>query len=149
MKLLKKLLAGGFLAFGGFFWLAALLIPFSGPREGQTLAQAQQENQSAALGCLILGAPPIAIGGWLVWDLGQRQRREQAAVAKATQNQLRQCLMELIEQGNGGVTLFEFAMKSGLEAPQAREYLDRIAIEFGADCQIGDHGETSYQFPIK
>ncbi|TAD74250.1 MAG: hypothetical protein EA001_15465 [Oscillatoriales cyanobacterium] len=148
MKLLKKLLAGGLLTLGGFFLLAALMIPFSLPKSGQTAAEAKLENQQAALGCALLGLPPSAIGGWLVWDLAQRRRRLQRQQADAAQRQLRSLLLDLIQQGDGEVTLFEFAMRSELPADHARDYLDRVAIEFGADCDIDDHGATHYRFPV-
>lgn len=148
MRLLKKLLAGGLLTFGGFFLLAALMIPFAAPKPGQTAADAKLDNHQAALGCVLLGLPPSAIGGWLIWDLAQRRRYLQRQQADAAQRQLRSLLLDLIQQGEGEVTLFEFAMRSELPADRARDYLDRVAIEFGADCDIDDRGATRYLFPI-
>ncbi|RFP56445.1 MAG: hypothetical protein BJG00_013995 [Limnothrix sp. CACIAM 69d] len=147
MKVIKKILAGSFLTLGGFFWLVALLVPLSPLEPGQTVADRERENQSAILGCVVFGAPFVAGGGWLLWDLKKQHQTQQKNQERQQQEQLRQCLMELLAEGQGQVTLFEFAMRSGLEADRARAYLDRMSIEFGAEYQIGQQGETRYFFP--
>lgn len=99
-----------------------------------------ETNRSGAVAALFLvGLPPSAIGGWLIWD-GTRRHQ------KADRDRLRETFYRLIQEGKGQITSLKFAMETGLEGRAAKQYLDERAKEFNASYDITEEGKFSYFF---
>ena len=106
------------------------------------MRDADRETREAGLpALLIFGAPPVAMGaGLLAWSfnskpLGQPKR-------------LKQTFFRLLQEDNGKVTLLRFAIETGLEAKEARAYLDERALEFNATFEATAQGAVVYVFDL-
>lgn len=132
MKRLKKVTAGLLLAFGIPFSILAvteLLNPQTKPKD--------KEGAMAAL--IVFTLPATAIGGWLVWGLYKEGKNENSDHLKST-------FFRLLLEGNGRITVMQFARETKLSGEEARQFLDEKAKEFNATFDTDDKGGISYYF---
>jgi hypothetical protein len=132
MKPLKKVIAGLLLAFGiplSLFAITKLLNPQSKPND-------KQGNWAALM---ILSLPATAVGGWLVWGLNIDGK-------KPSSDRLNSTFFRLLLEGNGHITLVQFAKETQLSIEEARQFLDEKAKEFNATFDTDEKGGISYYF---
>ena len=132
MRLITKIAAGVLLGFGvplTFWAVTDIANPKPTDREG-----------SVAVLCFF-GIPPIALGGWLIFDGQRRSKQEEYERLQST-------FFKLLKQGNGRITALGFAMETGLTGAMAKAYLDERAEEFTANFDVDDEGNMSYRFNL-
>lgn len=132
MKPLKKVIAGLLLAIGiplSFFAITKVLNPQSKPND--------KEGNWAAL--MLLSLPATAIGGWLAWEAYKDGNKQ-------TTDRLNSTFFRLLLEGNGHITLVQFAKETQLSIEEARQLLDEKAKEFNATFDTDEKGGISYYF---
>jgi ribosomal protein L7/L12 len=134
MKLATKIAAGILLGVG----LPITLIAATEILNPQTSPSAKSDAVAALL---IFGLPPAGLGGWLVW-------RDQQRYNRAEQERLRASFFRLLQEGNGHLTVLQFAMVTGLEGDVAKAYLTDRAREFNASFNVSEEGKLSYYFDV-
>ena len=67
---------------------------------------------------------------------------------KELSDRLQSTFYQLIKQGNGQITVLQFAMEAKLAPKLAKEYLDEKAIELDAHFTTDNIGGVYYQFHI-
>ncbi|MBP0001069.1 MAG: hypothetical protein J7641_19080 [Cyanobacteria bacterium SID2] len=134
MKTLKKILAGLFLLFGipisiamAVDWLNPDLEP--------------KDRQDAFYALVIIGLPSTALGGFLAWNVYQQEHN-------TDRDRLRSTFFQLVEEGNGTISVMKLAMTAQISAEEARTYLNERAKEFNADFEVNDRGDITYRFPL-
>lgn len=137
MKLIKKV-GAGVLFSGGFL---CLMISLAGLVDPGTTEQEKQEAQDAVIAGLILGVPLSAGGNWIVWGLYRQAKKELS-------DRLQSTFYQLIKQGNGQITVLQFAMEAKLTPKLAKEYLDEKAKELDAHFTTNNMGGVYYHFHI-
>lgn len=133
MRFLRKTAAGFLLTFG----FLLLLVP------AVTLPdrEATRDDRDAAWGCLAMGIPVTAWGGWIVWGLYNDRR-------KARLKQIQDAFYRLVRQHHGRVTVLNFAMETELPGEEAKAFLDARSREFGVTFDVMEDGGIVYQFPV-
>ncbi len=132
MKPLKKVSAGLLLAIGiplSLFAITKVLNPQSKPND--------KEGNWAAL--MILSLPATAIGGWLAWGAYKDGNKQSS-------DRLNSTFFRLLLEGNGHITLVQFAKETQLSIEEARQLLDEKAKEFNASFDTDEKGGISYYF---
>lgn len=106
------------------------------------IADSDRETRNAGVGALVIfGLPPVAMGvGLLAWS------RKGKALGQS--NRLKQTFFQLLQEGDGKVTVLRFAMETGLEGDEAKTYLDERAIEFNATFEATEQGAVAYMFDL-
>ncbi|AFY68284.1 ribosomal protein L7/L12 [Geitlerinema sp. PCC 7407] len=133
MRFLRKTAAGFLLTFGFLLLLVpAVVLP---DRE------ATQDDRDGAWGCLAMGIPVTAWGGWIVWGLYSDRR-------KARLKQVQDAFYRLVRQHHGRVTVLNFAMEAELPGEEAKAFLDARSREFGVTFDVMEDGGIVYQFPV-
>jgi len=134
MKTLKKILAGLFLLFGipisiamAVDWLNPDLEP--------------KDRQDAFYALVIIGLPSTALGGFLAWNVYQQEHN-------TDRDRLRSTFFQLVEEGNGTISVMKLAMTAQISAEEARTDLNERAKEFNADFEVNDRGDITYRFPL-
>ncbi|HEY9902355.1 MAG TPA: hypothetical protein V6D43_08000 [Candidatus Sericytochromatia bacterium] len=132
MKRLKKVTAGLLLAFG---------IPFSILAVTKLLnPQTKPKDKGGAMAALmVFTLPATAIGGWLAWGSYKEGKNENSERLKST-------FFRLLLEGNGCITVLQFARETKLSGEEARQFLDEKAKEFNATFDTDDKGGISYYF---
>ena len=138
MRHLQKSLAGVCLLIG----IPVILLTMMDLTNPNTSPQDRSEA-SAAL--FILGFPPTALGGWLVWNL--RQSRQQAAQQLIKQREQR-FLALLQQQQQGQLTVLQFAVAAAISIEEAKAFLDEKAKALDAHFEVSDTGAVVYRFPV-
>jgi len=100
-----------------------------------------QDRQDAMAALILFGLPPSATGGWLIWNAYRQQQQQD-------RDRLRSAFFHLLRQGNGHLTVLQFAMETGLDGEAARTYLDQRAREFSATFEVTEDGKLFYDFAI-
>lgn len=116
MKLIKKVGAGLLLSVGSL----CLMITLAGLVAPGTTEQEKQEAQDAVIARLIFGLPLSGGGSWIVWGLYRQGKKELS-------DRLQSTFYQLVKQGNGQITVLQFAMETKLTPKLAKEYLDEKA----------------------
>lgn len=132
MKRCKKVIAGLLLAFGIPFSLllvTEILNPQTKPKD--------KDDAMAAL--FILTLPAAAVGGWLAWGIYKGGAKEES-------DRLKSAFFQLLMEGNGRITVIQFAKATQLSGEEAKRYLDEKAKEFNATFDVDDKGGISYYF---
>ncbi|NER84895.1 MAG: hypothetical protein F6K42_36345 [Leptolyngbya sp. SIO1D8] len=137
MRWVKKIVAGLLLIWGMPISLMAIV--------NLVNPQTAAEDKEGALAALaIFGLPPIALGGWLVFNL--RQNR-QALLAQEEQ-ELEQLFLQIIQDNKGVVTLVTFATQTNLSLEASKTYLDEKAIQLNGLYEVSEAGGIVYRFPL-
>jgi hypothetical protein len=136
MKFFKKVSAGILLSFGFLFLMVGMA----------ELSEKDRDSDSAIWGCLALGVPMLAGGGWIVWGLDRKYRKQLESKKKQEDDRLNSIFFRLLKEEKGRVTTLQMAMEAQISGEEARDYLDRKAKEFEATFDVGDHGEIFYLF---
>ncbi|MGB3495743.1 MAG: hypothetical protein WBA57_23640 [Elainellaceae cyanobacterium] len=134
MRVLKKAIAGLMLLIGVPVCVLTILDIFN-----SEVSQEDKSNATAAL--TILGLPPVAIGVWLVGGLHTDARCQE-------RDRLRTTFFNLVKQGQGKISVFDFAEAAQLSGDRARLYLDDRARTFNATFQVDDAGGMFYVFTL-
>lgn len=133
MRFIRKAAAGFLLTFGFLLLLVpAVVFP---DRE------ATQDERDGAWGCLAMGIPVTAWGGWIVWGLYNDRR-------KARLKQVQDAFYRLVRQHHGRVTVLNFAMEAELPGEEAKAFLDARSREFGVTFDVMEDGGIVYHFPV-
>jgi hypothetical protein len=96
-----------------------------------------KEGNWAAL--MILSLPATAIGGWLAWTAYKDGNKQSS-------DRLNSTFFRLLLEGNGHITLVQFAKETQLSIEEARQFLDEKAKEFNATFDTDEKGGISYYF---
>lgn len=107
----------------------------------------QREKTDISLGLLVLGSPPLALGGWLWRDLHVSHRKRVSAALEARHEAIKTVFYHLVDANQGRVTVFQLAREADLPAEEAQQFLDDRAREFGAQFDVGQNSEVIYLFP--
>ncbi|MBD1868315.1 hypothetical protein H6F95_13560 [Cyanobacteria bacterium FACHB-471] len=129
----KKLLAGLFLAAG-----SAIVIAFA----HSVITGDTGTRSSRLVGGLLFGAPPIALGGWLLVSASRPNPRHDHI-------NLRSIFYRLLKQNSGYLTVTQFAAAANLPRMTAQSYLDERAKEFDAKFAVSKDGSLAYQFYVQ
>jgi large subunit ribosomal protein L7/L12 len=132
MELIKKVATSLLLTFG----LAVMLLAAYDMLNQQTTPK-DKEDAFAAL--VIFGLPSITLAGWLA-RLSQQEQTE-------NRDRLQSTFFQLLQTGDGKITVLQFAMQTQLPGEAAKQYLDERAREFDATFEVSDQGAVSYCFP--
>ena len=123
------------LTIGGIFLIAAISVPFD-----QDESRKVKAEQLA--GCLIIGIPLTAWGGWIAWSLSRENQGKEG-------DRLRSTFFQVAKENDGCVSVMQFSMAANLDGDEAKEFLDERAKEFSANFDVDEHGGIFYRFPIK
>lgn len=137
MRFLQKALAGFCLLIGlpvVLLTLLQLTNPDTSPQD--------RDEASAAL--FILGFPPTALGGWLVWNL--RNSRQQTAQKKRQRQEQR--FLEILQKQQGQITILQLAAATEMPLDDAKAFLDQQATLLNADFDVSETGAVVYRFPV-
>ena len=151
MKTVEKIASGWLLLLGFVF----LLLPASTLDRGSTQNQNMpicstpnvNEARDTAIGGLILGVPSVLLGGWLALGAYRQGQQEKKVIAQQAGDRLHSAFFELLQAGNGYITILQFALEAQLTATAAKQYLDERAKEFDATFDVSNEGAISYYFP--
>jgi len=101
----------------------------------------QEEKSNAIAALVILGIPPTVVGTWLAGGLHTNARRQE-------RDRFRTTFFNLVKQGQGKISAFDFAEATGLSGDRARLYLDERARTFNATFHVDDQGGIFYLFTL-
>ena len=150
MKTVEKIASGWLLLLGFVFLLLPASTVDRGSRQNQNMPICSTPNvneaRDTAIGGLILGVPSVLLGGWLALG-AYRQGQQEKAIAQQAGDRLHSAFFELLQAGNGYITILQFALKAQLTATAARQYLDEKAKEFDATFDVSNEGAIFYYFP--
>lgn len=151
MKTAEKIASGWLLLLGLVFLLlpASTLDRGSNQNKNMPICSTPDVNEArdSAIGGLILGVPSVLLGGWLALGAYRQGQQEKKAIAQQAGDRLHSAFFELLQAGNGYVTILQFALEAQLTATAARQYLDEKAKEFDATFDVSNEGAISYYFP--
>ncbi len=92
------------------------------------------------------GIGGILIGGGYAWLQYTKKHRENQEIS-ARMSDLDRLFHETLMKKKGQITLFEWATTAQLPREQAKEYLDKKAVEWEALFETSENGTVVYQFP--
>jgi hypothetical protein len=133
---MKKILIGILLSTGFVFFAVAISVFLQ--------KNPSEDDKESALGCLIIAAPPTAIGGWLIWDLRRQKRRSQ----QNTTQELETIFLEHLKENQGNITVISFAIASKLPLEESKKYLDIKSNQLNSTFHINEDGGTAYHFHL-
>ncbi len=128
---------------GGFFVIVGLPISIYATVEMNNMAVPQEEREDAMAALIIFGIPFTASGGWMLYSLHRRVRKE-----KFDSDWLRQHFYRTLEANQGEVSILKFAQASKLSGKESQRYLEARVKEFNGDIQQTPSGETVYRFKL-
>ncbi len=139
MRLFQKISAGVLITFSLMITVLAIA----------DIANPHAKNKDGAFGALIvLGLPPGALGGFLVWNVLRTERKEKEALAKQESDRLQSIFYLLLKNHGGEITSLLFSMETKLSADESKAYLDQKAKEFDANFDVDENGGITYRFNI-
>lgn len=107
--------------------------------QNQNIIQEDRDDAMAAL--IIFGLPLTGAGGWMLWSLNSRVRKE-----KFDSDWVHQSFYQVIDETKGEVSILRFAQASQLSGKDAQKYLETKVKEFNGDVWRSPEGETIYRF---
>lgn len=140
MKLLTKFAAGSMLSLG-FAFLMVSVSALASLQDKDNNSLQNRDAKDSAIGCIALGVPLVAGGGWLI--LGSRRQNR-----KLLSQHLQSTFYNLVELGEGRISVLEFAKEANITGTEAKQYLDKQAKEFNATFDHGKQGGIYYHFHI-
>lgn len=140
MKLLTKFAAGSMLSLG-FVFLMVSVSALASLQDKDNNSLQNRDAKDSAIGCIALGVPLVAGGGWLI--LGSRRQNR-----KLLSQHLQSTFYNLVELGEGRISVLQFAKEANITATEAKQYLDKQAKEFNATFDHGKQGGIYYHFHI-
>ena len=133
MKLIKKITAGFLFTFA-FICLTVMVTELF----DRDITPDQKEDSAYILQTVIAyGIPATVAGTWLLWSL-----------KKQSNNHTQNIFYYLLQQNQGKITVFQFAMEAQLAGTEAKQYLDQQAREFNAYFDVDDTGDIIYHFNL-
>ncbi len=90
---------------------------------------------------ILLGLPTAVGGTWLALN---SRRHHQTAEA----NRLRAIFFELVNAGEGQLTVLQFAMAAQMDGDKAKAYLSDRSQEYDGTFQVDDEGTILYCFAL-
>lgn len=135
MRSLKQIASNVFLTIGVVFLFAAISVPFD--QDESPKAKAEQ-----FAGCLIIGIPLTAWGGWIAWSLNRESQVKES-------DRLRATFFQVAKENDGYIGVMQFSMAANLPGDKAKVFLDERAEEFSASFDVDEQGGIFYRFPIK
>ncbi|OKH17886.1 serine/threonine-protein kinase [[Limnothrix rosea] IAM M-220] len=134
----------GFQRFVGIsFLIMGLPISIYATFEMNNMSVPQEERENAMAALIIFGLPFTASGGWMLYSLHRRVRKE-----KFDSDWLRQNFYHAIEANQGEISILKFAQTSKLSGKESQRYLEARVKEFNGDVQRSPDGETIYRFKL-
>jgi hypothetical protein len=94
--------------------------------------------------CLLIGLPPTAVGGWLIWNLRQQHQRSLEDLA----DQQEQRFLQILQDQKGDLTMLQFATANQMSLEEAKTYLDEKAKLLDASFDVSETGAVVYRFPV-
>ncbi|BAZ13192.1 hypothetical protein NIES4071_50310 [Calothrix sp. NIES-4071] len=140
MKLLTKFAAGSMLSLG-FLFLIASISALSSLQDKDNNSLQIRDARDSAIGCTALGVPLVVGGGCLI--LGARRQNR-----KLLSQHLQSTFYNLVELGQGRISVLKFAKEANITGTEARQFLDNKAKEFNATFDLGKEGGIYYYFNI-
>jgi hypothetical protein len=93
-------------------------------------------------GCLMMGVPPIALGGWLF------RNRKQQRTQQESERGLEAVFLQHLQENQGKVNAISFSIASKLTLAEAQTYLEVKSNQLNSTFQIDENGGTFYQFHL-
>ncbi|MGD1950742.1 MAG: hypothetical protein ACFB14_14010 [Leptolyngbyaceae cyanobacterium] len=88
----------------------------------------------------------IGWGIYKAWQYWSQQQQTVAISAEKKEDKLTSAFYALIQEHQGRISVFDFAMTAKVTAPEARNFLDGKAKEFCADFEATESGQVLYVF---
>ena len=88
----------------------------------------------------------IGWGLYKAWQHWGQQQQKTVTSTQEKQNKLHSVFYALVQEHQGRVSIFDFAMTAKVTAPEARAFLDEKAKEFCAEFEVTDSGKVLYVF---
>ncbi len=136
MKLLQKISAGILLFIGLPIVLIALI-------EVASPSSSSEDRENALAALVVIGLPPAAVGGWLVWNLYHQHQQ----ALKLLAGEREQLFLQLLKDQQGILTALEWATAARIPFAEAKVYLDEKAVQMNATFEVSDTGGVVYRFP--
>lgn len=92
-----------------------------------------------AVGFVVLGACPIALGSWLALH-------HQQQISQQENDRLYSIFYRLLRQHQGQINVLRFSMEANISGTQAKAFLDDRAREFNARYDVSEEGKIFYYF---
>jgi hypothetical protein len=102
------------------------------------------EKSDATAALMILGLPPTALGGFLIFNLRQQHKSK----LQEKSRELERLFLELLQTNKGQLTTVQFASETDLPLEDAKEYLDDKARQLNGQFSVTDQGAIVYEFPL-
>jgi hypothetical protein len=140
MSFARKLLIGSSLSFG----LVLLLI------SSDVLFQKNpsEEDKSDSWACLTVAIPPLAFGGWLIWDARRKKQEQQKQAERDFLLNLESIFLEQIQSNQGNISCISFASAAKISIEESQQYLEQKSNQLNSTFNIDDEGGTSYHFSL-
>lgn len=107
------------------------------------------EDRGPWIALLFLFAiPTITFGCLPIWDVVRQNKREKREQKEKERQRLRQIFFDLVQQQDGIITLFQFAIAAQSSGKLAQKYLDEFAQEYNATYQVDEEGNIFYRFNL-
>ena len=88
----------------------------------------------------------IGWGFYKAWQYWGQQQQKSVSSTQEKQEKLISIFYDLIQQHQGRISIFDFAMNAKVMAPEAKAFLDEKAKEFCAEFEVTDSGKVLYVF---
>ncbi len=140
MKLLTKFAAGSMLSLGFAFLMVSVSALYSLQDKNNNSLQ-NRDARDSVIGGIALGVPLAVGGGALI--LGSRRQNR-----KLLSQHLQSTFYNLVELGEGTISVLQFAKEANITGTEAKQYLDEKAKEVNATFEHGEYGGIYYHFHI-
>ncbi|MBF2080114.1 MAG: hypothetical protein IGR76_16755 [Synechococcales cyanobacterium T60_A2020_003] len=137
MILIQKIAAG-------FCLLIGLPIVLLGTVEALNPSTSAEDREGAIAAVVLFGAPPTALGGWLLWNVRHQNRTKQQPIEHARE----QLFLKLLQEPEGTITVLRFASEAAIPLAEAQEFLDSKARQLNASFDTTDEGGIIYRFTM-
>jgi hypothetical protein len=132
MKLGQKLAAALCLSLGVFLLVTSLDASYRHESE-------VKQDINSAIASIVIGLSASALGGWIVWNLHQKQAQE-------NQDLLGRVFYELLKKNNGYITVSQLARETHVNTKVAEKYLEQQTKKFNGIFELVTTGEAIYVF---
>lgn len=137
MTLIQKFAAG-------FCLLLGLPILILGTVEALNPSTPAEDREGAIAAVVLFGAPPTALGGWLLWNVRHQNQTKEQQIEHARE----QLFLKLLQENEGSITVLRFASEAAIPLVEAKEFLDLKARQLNASFDTTDEGGIIYRFTM-
>jgi len=135
MRLIQKILAGVLLTLG----VPIMLIGVTGVLNPNATPE---DKQGAIAAFVVLGLPPTALGGFIIWNL----RRSHAMTLQELELQKEKLFLQALKENQGRINPLSLAAALDMPISDAKIYLDTKAEQLNATFDVTEDGDINYRF---